>query len=66
MSTCDISHVKLSNPNKGNLGYVGFAKLSIQVMVNEESTSSHDNVDINNRTFITYLTNRCKWIDKVR
>jgi len=51
MSTCDTSHVTLSNPDKGKLGYVGFAELSIQVMVNQESTSSHDNVDINNRTF---------------
>jgi hypothetical protein len=56
MSTCHISHVKLSNPDKGKLGYVGFAKLSIQVMVNEESTSSHDNVGRNNQTFNTYLT----------
>ncbi len=35
-------------------------------MVNEESTSSHDNVGINNRTFKTYLTNRCKWTDKYK
>jgi hypothetical protein len=66
MSTCDISHVKLSNPHKGKLWYIGFTKLSIQVMVNEESTSSHDNVGINNRTFKTYLTNRCKWTDKYK